>query len=134
MRLILLSDAFYDAYGHFPEVLEKRSRPYVCLEVCIDGMRFAVPFRHHISHKYALLTGNGGGLDFTKAVVLENGAMISYEQPRVEQAEYDFIKTREKLIESGMRRYYKLVQNALRYPDTPRYATILRYSALKYFL
>ncbi len=60
--------------------------------------------------------------------------MISCEQPRVEQTEYDFIKTREKLIESGMRRYYKLVQNALRYPDTPRYATILRYSALKYFL
>ena len=134
MRLILLSQKFYNQYGRYPEVLEKSTRPYVCLEVEVDGLHFAIPFRHHITHKHALLTGNGGGLDYTKAVVLSGWDMVSPELPRVEQREYNFIKTRERQIEREMRKYYLLVKNAKQYPNAPRYANILKYSALKYFI
>ena len=133
MRLILLSNEFYKKYGNLPEILEKPSRPYVCLAVTIDGHTFAIPFRHHISHKHALLTGSGG-LDYTKAVIVSDPKMISSATPQVDQREYNFIKTREQVIERGMRKYYLLVKDALKYPASPRYATVLKYSALKYFI
>lgn len=134
MRLILLSDKFYKLYGNYPEIMKKRNRPYVCLEIYIDGMRFAVPFRHHISHRYAFFTGEGMGLDYSKAVVLTEPGMISPELPHIDQAEYDAIKGRDTLIENGMRKYYKLVRNALKYPNSQRYTGILQCSALKYFM
>lgn len=56
MKFILLSDKFYQAYGHLPEVLSKKTRPYACLAVEIDGIQFAIPFRHHIRHKHAFIT------------------------------------------------------------------------------
>lgn len=134
MRLVLLSAKFYEKYGQFPEILQKKNRPYACLEVRIDDMRFAVPFRHHITHRYAFFTGEGTGLDYTKAVVISGAEMISPERPHVNQAEFDALKGKDALIASGMRKYYKLVQNALRYQESARYSNILKCSALKYFL
>lgn len=70
MRLIYLSQAFYDRYGDCPEILKKRTRPYACLTIRIEEMTVAIPFRHHIAHKYAFRTYGDCGLDYTKAVVI----------------------------------------------------------------
>lgn len=134
MRFILLSDKFYQSYGKYREILQKDGRPYACLEVEIDGIRFAIPFRHHIPHKYAFFTYDTCGLDYTKAVVIKDESMISSEIPTIEQKEFNFLKGKDSRVESGMRQYYKLLKNALRYRDNPRYANILRFSALKYFI
>ena len=58
MRLIYLSSEFYKQYKDCPEILKKPSRPYACLTVKIRGLTFAIPFRHHIAHKYAFITYN----------------------------------------------------------------------------
>ena len=50
MKLILLSSLFYKDYANCPEILQKPTRPYTCLTVRIDGLTFAIPFRHHIPH------------------------------------------------------------------------------------
>ena len=68
MRLIYLSEKFYEKYGNYPEILKNDSRPYTCLEIKIDGKTYAIPLRHHITHKYAFLTIGNQGLDYTKAV------------------------------------------------------------------
>lgn len=60
--------------------------------------------------------------------------MISPDLPTIEQREYNALKDKDVLVTSGMRRYYKTLRDAMRYPDNPHYANILRYSALKYFL
>ena len=60
--------------------------------------------------------------------------MISSVIPTIEQKEFNFLKGKDSRVESGMRQYYKLLKNALRYRDNPRYANILRFSALKYFI
>lgn len=134
LRLIYLSDKFYATYGHYPEILRKDGRPYAFLAVEIEGNRFAVPFRHHIAHKHAFITYDRCGLDYTKAVVIDDESMIAPELPIIEQREFNVLKGKDALVISGMRRYYKLLKNAMQYPDNPHYASILRYSALKYFL
>lgn len=134
MRLIYLSELFYGEYGHFPEILNKPSRPYVCLTVEIDGYLFAIPFRHHISHPYAFMTGEKSGLDYTKAVLVNDARYIAWGAPRVEQAEYNRLKGNEARIVNGMRRYLKLFRKARQYPGNTHYSTILEYSALKYFI
>lgn len=134
MRYILLSDKFYEKYSRCPEILSKRTRPYACLAIEVDGIQFAIPFRHHIRHRYAFFTVGEAGLDYTKAVVIEDGSMVSAALPTIEQCEFDRLKGRDAQIEAGMRRYYRLVLKARRYADNPHYANILRYSALQYFI
>lgn len=134
LRLIYLSDKFYAMYGHHPEILQKDGRPYACLAVEVEGYRFAIPFRHHIPHKYAFITYDRCGLDYTKAVVIEDDSMIAPELPTVERREHNALKGKDALVTAGMRRYYKMLRDAMRYPANPHYANILRYSSLKYFL
>lgn len=98
MRFILLSDKFYQSYGKYREILQKDGRPYACLEVEIDGIRFAIPFRHHIPHKYAFFTYDTCGLDYTKAVVIKDESMISSEIPTIEQKEFNFLKGKDSRI------------------------------------
>lgn len=133
MQLIRLSDIFYQIYENCTEILQKRTRPYACLQVTIDGITFAIPFRHHISHKYAFITYGDCGLDYTKAVVISSDDYISLEPVQIEQAEFNAIKGKEHRIQKGMADYLKLYRKAMQYPANRHYDTIRRCSSLQYF-
>lgn len=133
MNLILLSPAFYSAYAGCSEILKKPARPYACLAVTIDGVRFAIPIRHHIPHRWAFFTIDRRGLDYTKAVVLSRPEYIGGTGAWIEQAEFDLIKGKETVIVNGMRQYLQVYKKALRYPDNPHYENIRSNSALQYF-
>ncbi len=49
MQLKILSENFYENYSQYPEILKKEDRPYACMTIELDGLLFAVPFRHHIN-------------------------------------------------------------------------------------
>ena len=134
MRLIYLTDAFFARYAACPEILQKRDRPYACLTVEIDGYTFAIPFRHHIAHRYAFFTVGEAGLDYSKAVVIEDESYISDNAAVIDSAEMKIIKGRESAIASGMRRYYRIFLKAAAHRDNPHYGNIYRWSALQYFL
>ena len=134
MRLVYLADTFFARYGRFPEILQKKDRPYACLEVEIDGLLFAIPFRHHIRHKHAFFTVDDAGLDYTKAVVVEDASYISPDPAFIDSAEFKIIKGRETIITNGMRRYYRLYLKALSQRGNPFYENIRRCSSLQYFL
>lgn len=133
MRLIMLSDKFYKEYCNCAEVLQKQTRPYVCLEIKIRGTTFAIPFRHHIKHKYAFITYGECGLDYTKAVVIDDRQHIADVSPQVDQNEFNAIKGKESKIHKGLSNYIKLYKKALQYKDSSHYANIIRYSSLQYF-
>lgn len=133
MRLITLSDFFFDSYSGCTEILQKRSRPYACLEVLIDGVPFAVPFRHHISHSWAYITYDRCGLDYTKAVVLADDRFVGSESVSIEQREFDALKGKEHRIVSGMRKYLAVYKKSVQYADNPRYERIRSCSTLQYF-
>ena len=133
MRLIRLSDAFYDRYECCDEILKKRSRPYACLLVKIDNVTFAIPFRHHIAHDHSFITYDDCGLDYTKAVVLSDPSFVSDSVPQIEQREFNALKGKGRLIANGMRKYLALYKKALRYPDNYHYTKIRQFSSLQYF-
>lgn len=133
MRLITLSSFFYSQYAGCSEILTKSTRPYACLEVEIDGVVFAIPFRHHIAHKWAFFTGEGCGIDYSKAVVVSDNRFIGNHSPTVEQAEFDALKGKDALVRNGMRKFLKAYKNAVAYPANPHYRLIRQCSSLQYF-
>lgn len=133
MRLILLSDAFYNAHVGHNEILQKRTRPYACLSVRIGNVLFAIPFRHHIAHRNAFFTYDCCGLDYTKTVVIENPSQIAAVTPTIEQVEFDALKGKDIIISNGLRRYIKLYKKAVEHRNNPYYANIIAFSSLQYF-
>jgi protein AbiQ len=133
MRLIYLSPEFYNKYGNCKEILKKQDRPYVYLEVEIEGTSFAIPFRHHISHKHAFITYDDCGLDYTKAVVISTPDYIGAGTPNVNRDEYKLIRRSEQQIYTGFARYIRIYKRAVKAPENPNNARIIQYSALQYF-
>lgn len=133
MKLITLSPAFYARYSGCKEILSKQPRPYACLAVQIDGVTFAIPFRHHIPHRWAFFTQGVSGLDYTKAVVISDWGFVSPVAPIIEQVEFNRLKGKDALITNGMRKFLAVYRKAVRYPDNRHYQFIRSCSSLQYF-
>ncbi len=133
MDLVILSDSFFNKYINCSEILEKRNRPYVCLKVQINGVTFAIPIRHHISHTYCYRTGEDSGLDYTKAVVITSPTDIKRHKAQINQAEYNAIKGKEHVIANGMSNFIKVYIKAKAYPNNQNYSNIRSMSTLQYF-
>lgn len=99
MKLRILSREFYDTYAGCKEILKKTNRPYACLTIELDGVLFAIPFRHHIRHKYAFHTLGEAGLDFTKAVVITDSRFLTDDHPSIVPSAEEIVKG---LLPSGI--------------------------------
>lgn len=133
MKLILLSDDFYNRHSQDAEMLHKRNRPYACVAVKIQGRTFAIPFRHHITHNHSFITYGICGLDYTKSVIIMNPSDVSNKRPTIDQREFNALKGKDALIANGMNQYIKLYKKAKRYQNNVRYQNILKCSTLQYF-
>lgn len=133
MQLKILSKEFYDTYSKCDEILKKSDRPYACLTIEVDGVLFAIPFRHHIKHKYAFRTIGEAGLDYTKAVIISKAIYLTDEKPTIESKEFAIIKKEEQKIRYGLKQYVNQYRRAMKHRDNPRSVNILKYSALQYF-
>lgn len=133
MKLKILSEKFYDTYSNCQEILKKKNRPYACLTIELNGLLFAVPFRHHIRHPYAFHTIDEAGLDFTKAVIITDPLFLSDDKPTIESKEFTVIKRNEQKIRYEFSKYINQYKRAMKHRDNPRSENILKYSTLKYF-
>lgn len=133
MKLIILSKDFYTDHSHCEEILKKRNRPYACFTMELNGILFAIPFRHHIKHSLAFHTLGEAGLDFTKAVVITEKRYISSDRPTIESKEYAVIKKEEQKIKYKFKGFLNQYRRAMKHRDNPRSAKFLKYSALRYF-
>lgn len=133
MKLKVLSQKFYDTYSHCTEILKKKNRPYACMTIELDGLLFAVPFRHHIKHKYAFHTIGEAGLDYTKSVIIIVILFLSDDKPSIENKEFAIVKREEQKIRYGFAKYVNQYKRAMKHRDNPRSENILKYSTLKYF-
>lgn len=133
MKLIILTKEFYAKYGHMKEILKKHDRPYVCVEIEVDGLTFAIPFRHNINHGFSFHTIGKAGLDFTKAIIVTDNTYISSDKPTIESAEFTIIKKEEQKIKYRFRQFLRQYKKALSHPEVPRNTNLITYSALQYF-
>ena len=133
MRLKILSAKFYDTYSHCEEILKKTNRPYACLTIELDGLLFAVPFRHHIRHPHAFYTIGEAGLDYTKSVIITDSQFLSDDRPSIENKEFAIIKRNEQKIRYGLSKYINQYKRSMKHRNNPRSENILKFSTLKYF-
>ena len=91
-----LSNDFYldHPYNLFPEIEQKKDRPYIVLLIKIENYNFALPLRTNIKHNYCYKFSKTGretlsatGVDFTKAVVIDKLNYIG-EETSIDDKEY----------------------------------------------
>ena len=133
MKLIILSDAFYLRYGACKEILRKKNRPYYCVSITVDGHRFAIPLRHHVRHAYSFLTVGDAGLDYTKAVLIDDPTYITSDKPIIDSAEWNILRRNEDTIFKGFSRYVRQYKRGLANKENPRSKKLMKYSSLQYF-
>ena len=56
LKPVFLTQNFYTDYAHCPEIEKKDTRPYVRVQIQIDGVLWAIPLRSHISHEHVSWT------------------------------------------------------------------------------
>ncbi len=136
MVFTFLSTEFYQDHASCPEIEQKSTRPYVCVQVTVNGVQFAVPLRSHIGHTHVLWTdkASGCGLDFSKAVVLAKPSYIdSTRKPHIRQNEFDALRGKEFLIKQRLLQYIKTYKKAKQRLDVQRNVMLCQYSTLQYF-
>lgn len=142
--IALLSEKFYIDYpkDKYPELLTKENRPYLVCVVLVKGMRFGIPFRTNVKHKYCYyfensdkITESKTALDFTKAVLLAKDEYIG-RRAVIDQKEanelidnIDFIM---KKFERFLDKYNFIVSNPN--INVKNGENIKKMTTLKYFL
>ena len=92
MNFFLLENNFYKDYSNCSEILKKTNRPYAIFLIKLNNLTFAVPVRSHITHKYSIKTIGNKGLDFSKAVVINDiQRYISKKHAYIDNHEYQII-------------------------------------------
>jgi len=86
MLIKKLEELFYQENAHLIEVLDKdkhgnwngnKTRGYGIAICDHKGLRFGIPLRSNINHKFGFKTKDDKGLDFSKAVLLAKDSYIS---------------------------------------------------------
>lgn len=132
-----LSDKFYQDFAGCSEIEQKKNRPYIQVEVVIDGVLFGVPLRSNIRHPHVLWTDkkNLCGIDFSKAVVISDrkNYIDMSTKPYIRPSEFRALKGKEFVIEQRLKKYIKKYDKAKKRPDLERNRKLLKYSTLQYF-
>ncbi len=141
-KIKYLSEKFYFDYpiDKFPEFELKGDRPYVIFVVKIKDHTFGIPFRTNIKHNYCYKFKKSGrktessstGLDFTKAVVVDNEEYIGSDA-LVDKLEFNELSSKiifvKKKFENYLSNYLKYLSN----PDDENIAKKYKYTTLAYF-
>ena len=77
MRLVFLSSGFYEEARELSEAIMKVNRPFIMILLKLENLTFAVPFRSHISHRWAFFTDlqNKRGIDYSKAILISDSSV-----------------------------------------------------------
>ena len=137
LKTVFLTKAFYTAYANCREIEQKETRPYIRIQVMVNGVLWGIPLRSHISHDHVLWTDkeNGCGIDFTKAVVITKPTKyISGTQPHIRPDEFKVLnRIDEHRVVQKLQQYIKAYKKAKEHPEVPRNKQLLQYSTLQYF-
>ena len=134
MNFFLLENNFYKDYSNCSEILKKTNRPYAVFLIKLNNLTFAVPVRSHITHKYSIKTIGNKGLDFSKAVVInDRQKYISKKYAYIDNREYQIIMEQKWKITKKMEDYIKKYKKALKAPSIPANKILCDSSCLQYF-
>lgn len=126
MLLLKLEAVFFQENAHLVEVLDKnksgewngeKERGYGIAVISHNNLRFGIPLRSHIPHRFCYRTSDTKGLDYSKAVLLTKGVYISDRPFMIPSAEYVKIKDRAHHISSQFGKYVDKYVDGVRKAD-----------------
>ncbi|HHA2533729.1 TPA: hypothetical protein ACOEBE_001353 [Stenotrophomonas maltophilia] len=143
MLLLKLEALFFQENAHLVEVLDKnkngewdgeKERGYGIAVISHNGLRFGIPLRSNISHRFCYRTSASKGLDYTKAVLLAKDTYISDRPFMIPSEEYVKIKDRSHHISGQFGKYVNKYVDGVRRADENvlrdyRFSTLQNYHA-----
>ena len=137
INLVFLTNQFYQDFACCSEILEKRNRPHVQVQILLNNNIFCIPMRSHINHPHVLWTDkkNRCGLDFSKTVVIADAQKYIDFTTKVyiRPNEFNQLRGKEQIIQSRLKNYIAAYKKAKSRPEIPRHQTLLKHSSLQYF-
>lgn len=138
MEFRFLTDKFFEDYKDCSEMERKKNRPYALMYVVeLDGIYFAIPIRHHISHNFAVFTDElkTKGLDLSKTVLINDPMLyVNFETTAyISSEEYKKLNQKKYFVKEKLKTYIKTYKKALKNIDIPRNKSICEKSTLQYF-
>lgn len=139
LKAVFLTDAFYHAYptSKYSEIEQKTDRPYIRVQVTVNGVLWGIPMRSNINHPHVIWTdeGNNCGLDLTKAVVITKPAKyISSVKPHIRDNEFKVLKQLDEYtVSQKMQKYIRAYKKAKRAQHVKKNRDLVLYSTLQYF-
>lgn len=137
LQLVFLTDKFYADHAACSEIEKKETRPYIRIQVIVNGVLWAIPLRSHINHPHVIWTDkeNNCGIDFSKAVVVtQPGKYISGTRPHIRPEEFKVLKQIDEYrVAQRMLKYIKEYKKAKLQPQIQRNNDLLKCSTLQYF-
>lgn len=119
-----LTDQFYEENGHLERVMDKRKdeteyfkkdRGYGVILIEAYGHRFGIPLRSNMTHKFCFSTKitpnpetgrtQRKGLDYTKAVILNDGDYVTERSFKIPADEFDKINDSQEMIRSQFKKF-----------------------------
>lgn len=139
LKAVFLTDAFYRAYPNskYKEIEQKTDRPYIRVQVTVNGVLWGIPMRSNINHPHAIWTDkeNNCGLDLTKAVVITKPAKyISGVAPHIRDNEFKVLKQLDEYtVSQKLQKYIRDYKKAKKALKVKRNRELVSYSTLQYF-
>lgn len=137
LKTVFLTRKFFSDYKGCDEIRTKEKRPYICINIVVDGVLWAIPMRSHINHEHVIWTDKvkGCGIDFSKAVAVSNPEeYISDEKPYIRPNEFAVLKRiNKRTVVQKMQQYVRAYKDAKAHPEISRNRLLLEFSTLQYF-
>lgn len=137
LKLIFLSESFYNDYASYSEIEQKQHRPHIQIQIELDGIIWAIPMRSNINHTHAVWTDahNRCGIDLTKAVpVLDQNHIDFAKKPYIRPNEFKALKRiSEHQLRTKFAKYISQYKNASQNLHIERNKKLVNCSTLQYF-
>jgi protein AbiQ len=148
MKVVKLSNLFYDENKHLVEVLDKdvrtgewyenKVRGYGIVLVEILGLKFGIPLRSKIHHNECFKVDKDGltenvktGLDFSKAILLDKEEYI-FNTYKIPLLQLNVLRDKEYIIGTKFKKYVNKYIKAVKKQDehklkTYKFSTLQNY-------
>jgi len=135
MQIAKINQAFFTQNNGLIEALdEKAGRGYGIAVVTIgNGLKFGIPLRSNMKHKEGFTTVERKGLDYSKAILIDNDAHIG-STFKIPADEYKKIQDREHFITGKFQKYVEKYIRSVKKADANvlreyRFSTLQNYHA-----
>lgn len=132
IKIVKLTNKFYNKYKDCKEILHKNNRPYLILLIKINDTTFAIPFRSNLNHKYGYKLSDNGVLDFLKAIPIIDNGFIDNKLIKIKREEFNKLNSEYNLIFEEFEKFIKVYIKAINNPKK-RNEYLRLYSTLQYF-